>query len=129
MSPISSIGVGRRPVRNSQMTTSPIPLFCCKRSENFACETKNFACELKYFACETKTFRRCACNSLKLLPCEIVDFAVSRNQEVGGRFLSRSFSLGRPSCRSIFGAARPEKHHDTYSDFLEESKSLIFSHG
>jgi hypothetical protein len=50
-------------------------------------------------------------------------------QEVGGRFLSRSF-FARSALVSFGIRSRSprQKHHDTDSDFLEESKSLIFSH-
>jgi hypothetical protein len=64
------------------------------------------------------------------LAYEIVDFAVFvEYQEIGGRFISRS--LFAPSGLGSFGIrsrSPRRKHHDTDSDFLEESKSLIFSH-
>ena len=75
-----------------------------------------------------KTLRRRACNSLKSLAREIVYSAVPWNIKRLAVVLFRAPLYRRAWCRSVFGAVRPTKHHDTDSDFLEENQSLIFSH-
>jgi hypothetical protein len=88
------------------LLTTPCGGYC-----DFVRETKYFACELKNFACETKTLRQRAYNSLKLLAHEIVGSAASWNIKRLAVVLFRApFSLRRASCRSVFGAVRPDKN-------------------
>jgi len=62
------------------------------------------------FACETKTLRRRAFNSLKLLAREIVDSPVPWNIKRLAVVLFRAPLHRRASCRSVFGAVRPDKN-------------------
>ncbi len=90
-----------------------ISVFRPRRSENFVCETK--------------TLRRRAGNYLKLLAREIVNSAVPWNIKRLAVVLFRA-PYRRAWCRFGIRSRSPrQKHHDTNSDFLEESQSLIFS--